>query len=317
MKPTSIISIIVALVLIVAGLITCFVAQSIASSNGEFIFSESRGDDYINTVEIGDSISKIELILSDAQINIYGGSDRSYIEFVNFSENYYSLTVSNTILSFDEIPDIMSMLKFWENGFSFKGMRYILGINSKRDSDAKKSVNIYVSDEQQLKIFDIQADSCTLDIKNIVSDSDYKLTVSDATVNVESVKTGGTFSINHENNTTPATSVKLNINYAVIKNLNISTKTLNTDIDLFKLSGDSVIECENGNIQIKFAEDPTLLNFDIRSEGAINISGDVYMNTFAHAGNPESSYKMKINTKNADISLAKTEKTTPPTTNAN
>ncbi len=317
MKPTSIISIIVALVLIVAGLITCFVAQNIASSNGEFIFSETRGDDYINTLEIGENISKIELILEDAEINISGGSDRSYIEFVNFSENYYSLTVSNTILSFDEIPDIMSMLKFWENGFSFKGMRYILGINSNRDSNAKKSVNIYISDEQQLKIFDIQSDSCTLNIKNIIGDSDYKLTTNEATVNISTVKTGGTFSINHGTKATPATSVKLNINYAVIKNLNISTKKLETDIDLFKLSGDSDIVCENGSINIKFAEDPNLLNFDIKSAGTINISGDVYMNTFAHAGAPESSHTMKINAKNADITLAKTEKTAPPTDNAN
>ena len=155
MKPTSIISLIIAFVLVVAGLITCFVAQNIASSNGEFIFAESRDGDLVNTVEISEDISKIELIVENAEINIHGSSDRSYIEFINFNENYYTLSHSNTLLSFNEIPDLLSMVKFWESGFSFKGMRYILNF-SKPSQDSKK-INIDLTEKQLLKIFDILA----------------------------------------------------------------------------------------------------------------------------------------------------------------
>ena len=79
----------------------------------------------VNTVDLTESeISKIELIVSDAEINIIGRSEKACIEFVNFRENYYNLSAANRVLSFSEIPDITSMLKFWENGFTFKGMRY-------------------------------------------------------------------------------------------------------------------------------------------------------------------------------------------------
>ena len=61
MKPTSIISLIVAFLLVVTGLVTCFIAQNIASANGEFIFAESRGDDlvYLHNLYLPDIINCI------------------------------------------------------------------------------------------------------------------------------------------------------------------------------------------------------------------------------------------------------------------
>ena len=304
MKPTSVISIIVAFLLIVAGLITCFVAQNIASASGDFIFAESRGDDLVNTVEIGQDISKIELIVQNAEINIFGTSDKSYIEFVNFSENYYSLSQSNTIISFDEIPDLKSMLKFWENGFSFKGMRYILNFNKQSDN-AEKVINVYLKADQLLKIFDIQANICTVNINEIEIDCDYKINANDISINASTLKTGGTLNINSGDKEEAANKVSMNISYSLIKNLNISSKELITDIDLFKLSGNSNITCDSGDISFKFITDPTLMNLDIKTDGYLTVAGNDYMSSYVHAGNPDSQYSMKISSKNADISISK------------
>lgn len=314
MKPTSIVSLIVAAVLIIAGLVTCFVAQNIASANGEFIFAESRDGDLVNTVEINEDISKIELIVENAEINIHGDADRSYVEFVNFSENYYSLSVSNTILSFDEIPDLMSMVKFWENGFTFKGMRYILNFSRPNDDVAKK-INIYLTKDHALKIFDIQAETCTLNIENIITDCDYKLCVNDLTVNANTLKTNGTFNINSAAKEEPAEDVKLNIEYSLIKNVSVNTKNLVTDIDLFKISGDANIICDTGRVKIRFVTPPSDLNLSVKTTASLLISGIEYLNEYSNHGDQESQHTIKITSQDAVIDIARTDSAIPQTQN--
>ncbi|MGN1346729.1 MAG: hypothetical protein ACI4V1_08080, partial [Eubacteriales bacterium] len=199
MKPTSIVSLIIAALLVVLGLVTCIIAQNMAKANGEFLFSETREDGLVNTVDLTESeISKIELIVSDAEINIIGRSDKSCIEFVNFRENYYNLSAANRVLSFSEIPDITSMLKFWENGFSFKGMRYILNFakDQKETANTKKVVNLYLSRDKEIKIFEIQANNCTLNIEGMTSATDYNITVKNAEINATGLKTSSSFNIN-------------------------------------------------------------------------------------------------------------------------
>ena len=315
MKPTSIISLIIAFVLVVAGLITCFVAQNIASSNGEFIFAESRDGDLVNTVEISEDISKIELIVENAEINIHGSSDRSYIEFINFNENYYTLSHSNTLLSFNEIPDLLSMVKFWESGFSFKGMRYILNF-SKPSQDSKK-INIYLTEKQLLKIFDIQADTCTVNIENIVIDCDYKFCVSDLTLNADTLRTSGTFNINSAAKEEPAENVRLNISYSLIKNVLITAKNLETNIDLFKISGDANISCDTGKIKIRFINSPADLNISANTSGSLLVSGIEYLNEYSSHGDQSSQNTIVINSKNAVIDISKTDSQIPQSQNNN
>ncbi len=315
MKPTSIISLIVAFVLVVAGLITCFVAQNIASSNGEFIFAESRDGDLVNTVEISEDISKIELIVENAEINIHGNADRSYVEFINFNENYYSLSVSNTILSFDEIPDLMSMVKFWESGFSFKGMRYIFNF-SKPNEDAKK-INIYLTQEQALKIFDIKADTCTINIENIVIDCDYKFCVNDLTVNANTLRTAGTFNVNSAAKEEAAENVRLNISYSLIKNVLVSAKNLETDIDLFKISGDANITCDTGKVKIRFINSPSEQNIVVSTAGSLLVSGVEHLNEYSSHGDQSSQSMIKISSKNAVIDISKTDSSVPQSQNNN
>ncbi|MGN0988696.1 MAG: hypothetical protein ACI4N6_00125, partial [Eubacteriales bacterium] len=96
MKPTSVVAIIVAAVIMTVGIVTCLAANGVAEKNGTPLFAESRGDDYIHTVDLTEGdIIKISLNITDADVNIYGSSATSYIEFVNFRETLYSLSVSN------------------------------------------------------------------------------------------------------------------------------------------------------------------------------------------------------------------------------
>ena len=54
------------------------------------LFSEETEGGYVKTVDLSDSsISKIQLNVSNAEINIKGNSNHPYIEFLNFRESFY------------------------------------------------------------------------------------------------------------------------------------------------------------------------------------------------------------------------------------
>ncbi len=170
-KPLSIIFLVAAAVMLIAGMITCTIAKDIAETDGYMLFDESLGGSNYTQYDFTDeNITKIELVVKDAEIYIYGGAERSYAEFFNFREDLYTLSSSGQILSFDEIPDINSLLSF-ESGFSFSGMRYILRRGSQ--SDAVRRVNIYVSPQNAvMKVISVSGDNCTVYVDKLVNQCD-------------------------------------------------------------------------------------------------------------------------------------------------
>lgn len=305
MKPTSIVSLIIAVLLIILGLVTCMIAQNMANANGELLFSETREDGLVNTVDLTDSeISKIELIVSDAEINIIGRSDKSCIEFVNFRENYYNLSNSNRVLSFSEIPDITSMLKFWENGFTFKGMRYILNFakDSDRKTDAKKVINLYLTNDKEIKIFDIQADNCTLSIESMSSATDYNITVKNAEITTSGLKTSSSFNINSGESDDPARSVTLNMNTAMVARLNVKAHELNMDADVYRCSAETNIVCSSGSVDIETVKKTESLKLTIDTiTGAIHVDGVIESNPYSHTTQNADDAKFTITTDSADV----------------
>lgn len=308
MKPTSIVSLIIAVLLIILGLVTCMIAQNMANANGEFLFSETREDGLVNTVDLTESeISKIELIVSDAEINIIGRSDKACIEFVNFRENYYNLSAANRVLSFSEIPDITSMLKFWENGFTFKGMRYILNFKKDQEQapDAKKIINLYLTTDKEIKIFDIQADNCTLNIEGMTSATDYNITVETADITASSMKTSSNFNINAKEADKPAKAVTLNMNSTLVSHLNVNADELTMDAKVYRCSAATDITCDTGSINIETVKKPDALKLEIDTiSGKILVDGEEtdspYTRTTQNAEDP----KLTITTDSADVRIS-------------
>lgn len=170
-KPTSIIFLVIAAVLLIAGMITCTIAKDIAETDGYILFDESMGfSNYAQHDFSDENLTKIELVVKDAEIYIYGGAERSYVEFFNFREDLYTLSSSGQILSFDEIPNIKSLLNF-ESGFSFGGMRYIL--RRSNQEDAVRRINIYVASQNaSLKVITATGDNCTVYVDKLVNQCD-------------------------------------------------------------------------------------------------------------------------------------------------
>lgn len=296
MRPTSIVALIVSVLLIIAGLSTCIIAQNMANAKGEALFSEIKTDGVVNTFDLTDvDISKIELLVTDAEINIYGKSKTSYVEFINFRENYYTLSTANKVLSFDEIPDVVSMLKFWENGFSFKGMRHIF--NFKQDVGSKKTINVYLNSDMNIKIFNITAENCVLNLENLTSGSDYNINVQNGEIYANTLKTTSAFKVNGEN-------IKIDITSAVLNTLEVKADTLDMQIDSFRASNKAIIEAVSGKIDLVTPLSMDTLNLDLDSvTGAVTVNGMSMGSEYKQENGHDTDNLIEIITDSADISI--------------
>ena len=138
------------------------------------------------------------------------------------------------MLSFDEIPDVKSMLKFWENGFSFKGMRYIFNFNNTVDESRDKVINVYLTSDKDIKIFDIKSDNLTLNLSGMTTGTDYNITTKNAVINGDVLRTSSTLSINYGEKVTPADKVDMKLSTALIQYVGINAKELNLTTDKFR-----------------------------------------------------------------------------------
>ncbi len=296
MKPTSIISLIVAILLIILGLVTCIIAQSMAESNGEALFSETTGNGTIKSISLNDvDISKIDLSLSDGTVNIYGGSTTSYIEFINYRENYYTLSTANRTVTFREVTDILSMLNFFENGFSFKGLRHLLSYSN--DTDVQKSVNIYLTADHPVKIFHVEADTCDVSIRDLTTGSDYELEITNGKVTTENLSTTSAFKLN-------GTDLSLTMKNTQVNTMEATAETLVMETELFRPLGNISITTAEGSISVNSAINPTLLNlcFDT-AKGKIILNGVERGTHYEPEKNVDVSSTFTVTTESANISF--------------
>lgn len=167
MKPTSIVFLIIAVLLIVGGVITCSVAEDIALTDNYALFHSSEdGGTYVREDFDPEKIRKIELLVTDAEIQIIGGSEEAYVEFINFRDGLYTLSNTGEMLSMDEIPNLESLFNL-QSGFSFGGMRYIL--QNGTVGLGEKKINVYLPTETALKQISVEANNCVLRAEKLLS----------------------------------------------------------------------------------------------------------------------------------------------------
>lgn len=312
MKPSSIVSIIVAAVIIVIGIVTCAIANGMAEKSGNLLFARSRGDDYINTVDLNEKeIIRISLDLTDADVNIYGSSTTSYIEFVNFRETLYSLTASSTSVQFSESPDFSSMLKFWEGGFSFKGMRYIFSPRTYDDS-RMKAVNIYLSSDCEIKQFNITANRASVTLENLSCDADYIFNVNEIDLFASSVKTNSTLRINMGSDTSseaPAESVKARFESTTFTNVLINADWLSLNGTTNGIMNTKIF-CKSGNIDwslpnYALSAPLTDVDFSFTTDGSLTVNGEEHTSPFTYTDeSDEVRYTYKISAGDADVNIS-------------
>lgn len=266
MKPASIVFLAVSVLLIIGGLITCSSAKKAAAKEGVMLFPEYKdGQSRMTTEFTSDDVTMIDITVDEANVSIIGGAEKSYIEIINYKTNYYTFSKTSRCLSFSEIPDLMSMLKFWESGFSFTGIRNLIYVA--KAELGEKQVNVYISDNDPVKRICVNVASGELTVKNIPFNASYSLEIGSGKLKVSSVKTDDSVTIKSGSKSevtlegvTPATIT------AELKNT-----TFTSDAKTFAQS--YTVTAESGSITMTTDLDKTNYNISSKS-GKINIWGE-------------------------------------------
>ena len=188
MKPTSYIFCALAVILIIAGIITCVVAGNMAKSEGIELF-EGTVDENGNTVFVKDltgrTIANFTLTIDDANVNIYGGADKSRVELVNFNPNGYSYSINNRTFTLSDSLNILSFFSFGGDAAGFKGLRYYF--TGRNVNGREKSVNIYIADGSAINIIDISSEKGNITVDNLKESISYTLYAEKGNVEISSV----------------------------------------------------------------------------------------------------------------------------------
>ncbi len=298
MKPTSIIFLVISLILFFGGFLTCRFAEKSAEADGIKIFAQEV-DENNNSVFNYDfsnlAISKFEIIVNDADINIIGGAEESRIELINFTEGLYSFNVSGKIITLNETPDLSSMLKFWENGFNFNGLRHLIKFGG-NEITGDKSVNIYLTPNDAVKIFNLSSEKGNISLEKVTKQADYNITCNNGKISVASLKTSSEFNVTGKN-----CSFYLDNSYL----RNFTAEIKEGDINATKFIASNIsIKLDTGDVIIDALRELDAFGIDLACKtGNIKLSGENKGNEYFIPMPDEGTGTYSIMVKSGDISL--------------
>lgn len=282
-------------VIMAAGFVVCIVGAIISNVHGDQLFAAKteEGKGYSYTFS-GEEINKIDIEATDATVNIIGGASESKIELINFNENFYSFNCSNRLITFKESPDFSSVLRFWESGFTFKGMRYVLRFDN---AQGDKTINIYLTNKDYVKNFTISVGKGKIAVEDLSTESDYNFALTDGVVSMENVKTTSTISI------AAATSSDMDI---IMKN--VSAKTLNINSAYAELKSEALsfgggkLNIAHGSAQIDFIPASEFFKLKVNANGKLTVNEESFISSFEYEKLPEITDTTDSETTAPDIS---------------
>lgn len=327
MKPRSVISLIISAAVVLCGIIVCIIATVKAGADGVMLFPrEDINGNLIYSTELNGT-TKINISVADADIIVTGGAETSSVEIVNFNANYYKLTQSNGSLNFAQIDDFLSMFKFWDNGFSFKGMRYILRFGD--DAAGEKKIIVSLSDKDNIRLVNLSTDTGDITVENCSFAADYTIKAENGNAYAENLK--GSSSLNIYGNTGDVTVKKCdtsklavngnNMNTAIQSVeaesatvmftdgtvdigdfesdvLNITTAGGNVKISDYR-SADGSITSESGTVKLGFKNTDSLAAYVTTKNGKISVN-DKFTDSYS-LNSSDPSYKITVNTSSGDV----------------
>lgn len=260
MKPTSIIFLIVSVLLIVGGIITCAVAKDIAVTDGYALFNDTEGGgSYVRHDFKASSVTKIELTVTDAEINIYGGAEASYIEFFNFRDGLYTLAATGNSITLDEVPNLKSLLSF-QGGFSFSGMRYFLRLGN--TETGPKRVNVYIGADSAIKNITVSGDNCTVYADKLGIRADLQIHADESiSLTGKDIRTTSALTLE-------APSVSLHLEDCSLNELTLNTSKADAVLDRFYCAN-MYAELASGSMSVQIPANASHYTYDITGAKAV------------------------------------------------
>ncbi len=273
MKKRSKLSLLVSGIIFSIGVVICLIGVGVSASTGEQIYSSKIGDDRGYTYNFSE-IDKVKISVADADINIYGGSESSYIEVLNFNENLCSYTGNNSMITFRETSEVEDIAGVWESGLSFKGLRYIL---RPVPPDKQKTVNIYLAESEHVKAFDIDLHEGNVKIGDIDTVTDYDINLESGKVVIADVETGSSI------------DVKATGQDAVdIKFSRVTAEMVTVNANRARFVGEefSSNSCEMkimlGSANLDFTPFREEFNVSVRTIGKLIVDGNIHLDRYSY-----------------------------------
>ncbi|MBE6569211.1 MAG: hypothetical protein E7658_03200 [Ruminococcaceae bacterium] len=281
MKPTSIISLIVAVMLVICGSVTCMIAKGMAEADGNSLFAQKRGDEFVNTVSLADTaVNAVDLTVTNATVYIHGQSTNAYAEIINFNDNNYTVNTGNQVFTFKEVPDLISMLKFWENGFSFKGMRYIFNTNQP-SADDERSVHIYLgTSDTKISEVTLHAEGCDIYIDNVSTGYDFKLFLEDCNVAMDTISLTNELAVVGEN-------ISMDVSGCLFGKISVQSTALHMNLSDILVSVSADIRYDTGDVDISLpagALTGCKMNLQALNNGSVTVNGNMLGSSYSVEG---------------------------------
>lgn len=199
MKPTSVIFLILSIILIAAGIITCYAADNIAKANGiDLLYSATDEDN--NVIDTHDfsknAIDKLSVNIENANIYVYGQSDESKIVLYNFNQNTITYSMNNKTISIESSGSFVPLFKITDNGISFNSLRNLMFSSERQVENKSKKIEIYLSESDNIKNFSINLSSGNIILKNLNQSADYNLSVDSGNISMFNVSTTSKLDVN-------------------------------------------------------------------------------------------------------------------------
>lgn len=260
MKPTSIIFLIISVILIVGGIITCAVAKDIAVTDGYVLFNDAEGGgSYVRHDFRAADINKIDLVVTDAEINVYGGAEESYIEFFHFRDGLYTLASAGNTITLNEIPDLKSLLSF-QGGFSFSGMRYFLRFGN--TVSGPKKVNVYIGADSAIKVISVTGKNCTVYAEKMGTRADLIVTADESiTLTGKELRTASALTLE-------APTVSVNMEDCSLNEFHLTADTTQSMLDRFYCT-DLYADLDTGTLEVHIPANANNYRYEITGSQAV------------------------------------------------
>ncbi len=275
MKKRSKLALLVSGIIGAAGIVICLIGAVVGALRHEQIYAgrTEDGSGYTYSLE-GRSIDRVKLDVTDAKININGSSDEARIEIINFDENFYTFSMDTSQVLFKESPDVSSLMRFWESGFTFKGLRYILRLSFSR---GQKEINVYLTGDEGINSVDIIGATASVSISNMSASADYNVSLEGGSAEFSNVKTNSTITVN----STGAREAKLSFESVECRLFNI--KAVAASVQSGEITaGLAEVDITSGSANLDFTPNRELYSVDISATGKLTVNGDSYIDSFKY-----------------------------------
>ncbi len=276
MKPASIIFLVLGVLVVIAGIITCSYAEALAEEEGIDIFNETV-DQEGNRVSYLDydtsELNKIAISVKSGDVTIVG-SDTQRVEMQNYLEGTYFKGAANNTLYVNDTMSIVDMFKEGGLGLSFNGLRTY--IRSFMRSGGDKAVTVYIPSGISLNAISVYIEdsaNSTVTVKGLDTTADLQIEANSGNIVLDNVFSSGIVVIKGDSGSTEIKGGSLNELRYESKDGDISFSDVWFSVARIEVSG-------KGNIYLKLANAIDGYEATISAGGGIFADGKELGGTF-------------------------------------